>query len=402
MFSSNFPSNLKAVDILPTHKKKDKSDIESYRPISILPTPSKIYERYMYYQMYKYSDQVLSKYQCDFRQGYNTQHCLPVMIEKWKEVLDNDGLSGALLTDLSKDFGCIKHDLLIAKLAAYGFDSHSLSFVFSYLNERKQRTKTNNFYSPYAHIACGVPQGSILGPLLFNINLCDRVFEKYECDIASYADDNAPHRYNSDLYTILSKLKSCTDSLFIWFKENHIKLNGDKRHLLLTNEKSVSINIDGSNLTNKKEQKLLGIKFDSSLSFKGHITSLCKKASQKLPGLARIVNYMDLPKRRVLMKAFITSQFSYCPLIWMYRSRTLNNRINNIHERALRLTYKDNQSSFKELLEKDYSVTVHYKNLQALVTEIFKIKNNLAPDIMKDVLELKEPLLFMVSHQLST
>ena len=100
---------------------------------------------------------------------------------------------------------------------------------------------------------------------------------------------------------------------------------------------------------------------------------------------------MDLPKRKVLMKAFITSQFSYCPLIWMLHSRTLNNRINNIHERALRLTYKDNKSSFKQLLEKDHSVTVHQKNLQVLVTEIFKVKNNLAPDIMKDLFELKEP-----------
>ena len=83
---------------------------------------------------------------------------------------------------------------------------------------------------------------------------------------------------------------------------------------------------------------------------------------------------MDLPKRKILMKAFITSQFSYCPLIWMFHSRTLNNRINNIHERALRLAYNDNQSSFKELLEKDHSVTVHHKNLQALATEIFKVK----------------------------
>ena len=91
------------------------------------------------------------------------------------------------------------------------------------------------------------------------------------------------------------------------------------------------------------------------------------------------------------MKAFITSQFSYFPLIWMFHSRTLNNRINNIHERALRLTYKDNQFSFKELLEKDHSVTVHHKILQFLVTEIFKVKNDLAPDIMKDVFELKEP-----------
>ena len=208
------------------------------------------------------------------------------MVEKWKEVLDKGGLGGALLTDLSKAFDCIKHDLLIAKLAAYGFDSHSLSFVFSYLNERKQRTKIHNSCSPYAHAACRVPEG----PLLFNINMWHVFFEKYECDIASYADDNTPHTYHSDLYTVLSKLKNCTDSLFTWFKENHMKPNSDKCHLLVTTAKSIGINTDGSDVENKKEQKLFGIKFDSSLSFKGHITSLCKKASQKLHALARIAN----------------------------------------------------------------------------------------------------------------
>ena len=110
-----------------------------------------------------------------------------------------------------------------------------------------------------------------------------------------------------------------------------MKSNGDKCHLLVTTEESVSINIDGSNVKNKKKQKLLAIKFDSSLSFEGNITSLCKKASQKQHALARIVNYMDLPKRKVLIKAFITSQFSYCPLIWMLYSRTFvfNNRISS-------------------------------------------------------------------------
>ena len=158
--------------------------------------------------MYKYFDQILSKYKCGLRQDYNTQHFLLMMVEKWKEALDKGGLGGAILTDLSKAFDCTKHDLLKTKLAAHGFDSHSLSFVFSYLNERKQRTKIHNSYSPYANIACGVPQGSILGPLLFNINICDMFFEKYECDIASYADDNTPHTYDSDLCTVLSKLKT--------------------------------------------------------------------------------------------------------------------------------------------------------------------------------------------------
>ena len=100
--------------------------------------------------MYKYFDQIFSKYQCGFRQCYNTQHCLLMIVEKWKEFLDKGGLGGALLTDLSKAFDCIKHYLLIVKLAAYEFDSHSLSFVFSYL-ERKQRTKIHNSYSPYAN-----------------------------------------------------------------------------------------------------------------------------------------------------------------------------------------------------------------------------------------------------------
>ena len=103
--------------------------------------------------------------------------------------------------------------------------------------------------------------------------MCDMIFEKYECDIASYADDNTPH---TDLYTVLSKLKNCTDSLFKWFKENHMKPNGDKCHFLVTTEKSVSINIDGSNVENKTEQKLLSIKFDSSLSFKALVTEFFK------------------------------------------------------------------------------------------------------------------------------
>ena len=124
LFSSNFPSNFKAADILPTHKKKDKSDMVTYRLISILPTFSKIYERCMYDQMYKYFYQILSKYQCGFRQDYNTQHCLLMMVEKWKEALDKGSLGGALLTHLSKAFNCIKHYLLITKLVAYGFDSH--------------------------------------------------------------------------------------------------------------------------------------------------------------------------------------------------------------------------------------------------------------------------------------
>ena len=169
-----------------------------------------------------------------------------------------------------------------------------------------------------------------------------------------------------------------------------MKANADKCHLLLSSDEVCTAKIEDFTIENSTKEKLLGVKFDSNLSYEGHVTSLCKKASQKLHALARISHYMDLNKRRSLMKAFITSQFSYCPLIWMFHSRNLNNNINRIHERALRLVYQNNLS-FSELLDLDNSVTVHQKNLQVLVTEIYKVKNGIAPEIMKDIFELQNP-----------
>ena len=114
-----------------------------------------------------------SKYQCGFRKGFSAQHCLVSMLEKWKSATDNKKSFGALLTDLSKAFDCLSHELLIAKLNAYGFNMSALRFVHSYLKSSMQRTKINSEYTYWEEIMFGVPQGSILGPLLFNIFLCD-------------------------------------------------------------------------------------------------------------------------------------------------------------------------------------------------------------------------------------
>ena len=149
--------------MIPVFKKKDRNNIENYRPVSILPNFSKIYERCLYDQMYKYFNHILSKWQCGFRKSFSTQHCLPVMTEKWRKCLDKGSISGAILTDLSKAFDCILHDLLIAKLAAYGFDYQSLRIIESFLSNRHQRTKFNNAFSRYSEIIYGVPQGSLLG-----------------------------------------------------------------------------------------------------------------------------------------------------------------------------------------------------------------------------------------------
>ena len=116
---------------------------------------------------------------------------------------------------------------------------------------------------------------------------------------------------------------------------------------------------------------------------------LCKKANQKLNALARIAPYMCLVKRKTVMKAYIASQFGYCLLVWMFHGRNLNNKINSMHGRALRITYGDRSSSFDNLLKKDNSVFIHHRNIQALATEVFKVENNIALEVMKELFSPK-------------
>ena len=232
------------------------------------------------------------------------------MTEKWRNCLEKGGISGAILRYLSKAFDFILHDLLAAKLAAYGFDYQSLRIMESFLSNKYQRTKINNAFARYSEIIYGVPQGSILAPLDFNIYICNIFFDITECDSASYADDNTPYNCYFNLDNVISNLEKSTSSLLTWFSENHMKVNANKCNLLVSFDERCTAKIEDFSIKNSTEEKLLGVKFDCNLSFESHITSLCKKASQKLHALARISGYMDLNKCKNLMKAFITFQFS--------------------------------------------------------------------------------------------
>ena len=151
---------------------------------------------------------------------------------------------------------------------------------------------------------------------------------------------------------------------------------------------NLTIKIDQCEIKGSKKEKLLGVTI-VKLTFEPHVKNLCNKVSLKLNALARVSHYINFNQRRLIMKAFITSQFGYCPLVWMFHTRRSNNRINRLHERALRFTYEDFDSTFQELLVKDNSVSIHHRNLQVFATLLYKIINNLSPLIVKETFPIK-------------
>ena len=174
----------------------------------------------------------------------------------------------------------------VAKLHAYGIQKESLNFLFSYLKNRKQRVRLNNTYSEWIDILFGVPQGSRLGPLLFNIFLCDLFLFLHDIPVANYAGDNTPYCTGSKTSEALIKLENAAETLLQWLKDNRIKANSDKYHLLINiTKESYQIKIGNEIVSNSKYEKLLGVKTDHELNFNEHVSLLCRKVSQKLNAL---------------------------------------------------------------------------------------------------------------------
>ena len=226
-----YPQSLKLADVT----------LKDYRPVSLIPIVSKLFERDMYSLILAYIDTFLPSYLLGYRQGY-TQPVFNSDGRKMEKALDGKECVGAILTDLSKAFDCLNHDLLIAKLDPYGFEKSALTFIYNYLKERKQRTKENGSYSSWQELKFGVPQGSILGPLLFNIFINDMFSFIKDTNIANYADVSTLYTVEGNIDDLLNTLKNETSLILNWFRMNEMKSNDDKCHLFVTNQDSVSGN----------------------------------------------------------------------------------------------------------------------------------------------------------------
>ena len=388
--NKNFPKNLKLAEISPIFKKGDKTVAKNYRPISVLPCLSKLFERILQTQLLKHIEKYLSPFMCGYRKGFSAQFALISLIEHCKKILDKNGFAGAVLMDLSKAFDTIDHKLLLAKLNAYGLGKDALLLIESYLSDRWQKVKVNSTFSSWTELTKGVPQGSVLGPLLFNIYLNDLFFE-LDDSVCNFADDTTSFVCDKSLEAVLHKLENNTDNAIQWFQNNQMKMNPDKCNLLIAGHKweHAWATVGDTKIWENDRVKLLGVTIDNKLRFDTHLSEVCRKAENKLSALTRIFRFLSFDKRRLLVKAFFESQFKYCSLVWMFCSRTANNKINSLHKRALRLIYEDYDATFEELLEIDGSFSVHHFNIQTLLIEIYKFCNGLSIQIFRDLFQIR-------------
>ena len=292
--------------------------------------------------------------------------------------------------DLSKAFDCVPHDLLIAKLEAYGFDLNALTFFYSYLKRRKQCVKINNWISSFQELISGVPQGSNLGPILFNIFINDLYFWIVNSDLANYADDNTISAFANSIKELITKLENDSEVAIQWFKDNGMSANPDKFQAMIINKcgrhKDLhSLKIGGFDITSEESVDLLGIEIDNKLNFNSQIGSLCKSAAGQLNTINAYNKYINFEAKKALLESFVQSNFNYCPLVWMLTSPKSMRKIESIQERALRLLFDNYDNTYENLLERANKPNMVTRMHRSLAIEVYKTLNGYNPSYMKDV-----------------
>ena len=253
------------------------------------------------------------------------------MLEKWKGAVDDKKVFGVLLTGLSKEFDCLSHELIIAKLNAHGFSLPAIKLIHDYLSNRQQRSNINHDFSSWKEVVFGVPEGSLLGPMLFNIFLNGLFLVMKETEFTSYADDKTLYDAGNTIEVVTDSIQESFERLFKWFSDNQMQGNSGKCHLILSANEPPKIQIGESLIESTNCEKLLGVKIDSKHSFDKQIKAICKNAN-KLRAVARVSPYIAIEKKKVPMNSFFDSQFNYCPLVWMCHCCRNNTKINNLHE----------------------------------------------------------------------
>ena len=338
-----FPCIMKSAEVTPVYKKENNLKRDNYRPVSILTVISKLYETVLNTQMVDHFYALFNELLAAFRKSYSCQTLLIKFIEDLKFALDKGHKIGTVYMDLSKAFDCLPHGLLIAKLHAYGLSEAACETMFDYLKDRKQRVKILNHRSSWKELTKGVPQGSILGPFLFNVFINDLFLFIDKCKLYNYADDNSLMYSSPDLNCIFANLQIDCNNAIDWFSVNGMKANPSKfQFMVISSERIEQKFLDignGITLQSEPSVKVLGVTIDDRLQFSEHVSACCSKAARQLNALSRISRHINLKSKSIIYNSFIASNFNYCPLVWHFCGTANSNKLEKLQERSLRILY---------------------------------------------------------------
>ena len=353
--TSTFPDIWKVARVTPIYKEGEKSDKSNYRPISVLPVLSRIFEKLIYDQLYQYLDGsgFLTSDQSGFRPLHSTATCLLKCTDDWYSGMDKGHLTGLISIDLKKAFDTVDHKILCQKLEHYGVTGRELSWFNSYLSNRKQYCRINGVDSNIKEIEVGVPQGSCLGPLLFLVYINDLPCIMVNSKVSMYADDTSLYYLSSDISQLNDALNEDLKKLDRRLKGNKLSLNVVKTRSMLittkqrkkyleTSDQNFKPSIREENVQVVSSTKYLGIQIDENLTWKNQIKSVTEKASRAIGFLKYAKNFLPDAVVKTLYNSIVEPHFQYCCSVWGCCNSTDILQLQSLQNRAARIVTNSN------------------------------------------------------------
>ena len=316
-----FPSELKLAKVIPIFKSGDSTKMSNYRPISILSFFSKIFEKLMYNILnnFLYKNDVIYKYQFGFRKKHSTQHAIITLVDRITSSLDSGDLAIGVFLDLKKAFDTVDHHILIKKLFSYGIRGNTLKWFQSYLTDRSQFVSYDGIESKVLPIQYGVPQGSILGPLLFIIYMNDLFNVSNFLFTILYADDTCVVLGEKSLETLITLMHQELHLLYIWLQSNKLTLNFQKTYYMIFHKarlklqsSTINLQMGDCNLNKANNLKYLGVIIDDTISWVHHITYIKNKISKGIGIMSKASKYLKRKSLLTLYYSYIYPYMIYC------------------------------------------------------------------------------------------